>query len=167
MKILTNTPDLLVLDHKSWLLSLGLMAGLLIFLAIGITATMNGEWIFGVMFGGIGTVVWGGCLAVFTKRVQLIFDVRAGQVVARKRSVLGYKQDVYPLDTLRGAKLEESPDKEPDMHRPVLVLDGRPNFPLVSYYTNGSGPRRMVDAINAWVEQRSDPTQLDSAPQTP
>ncbi|WP_432449062.1 hypothetical protein [Aliiroseovarius marinus] len=114
------------------------------------------------MFAGIGGLVWGGCFAVFTKRVQLILDVQAGQIVKRKRSFLGYTQDVYPLDALRAAKLEETRSDGSTMYRPVLVMDGQPNLPVVSYYTNGSGPRRTAEAINGWLDARKSATQLDS-----
>lgn len=167
MKVLTNTQEMLILDHKPWLLSLGMIAGLLIFLAIGGSALLNGELLFGLMFAGIGTVVWGICFMVFAKRVQLILDMEAGQIVKRKRSVLGYAQDVYPLDALRGAELEETRSDGSTMYRPVLVMNGQPNLPVVSYYTNGSGPRRTADAINAWIEAHLSPMQLDSAPRNP
>ncbi|SMR70973.1 hypothetical protein SAMN04488030_0593 [Aliiroseovarius halocynthiae] len=162
MKILTNTPELLVLDHKPWLISLAMMAGMLIFLGVGITAITQGEWVFGLMFGGIGGSVWGICFLVFTKRVQIIFDTHAGQIVKRTRSFFGYAQDVYPLSPLCGAELEETRRDGSSMYRPVLVMTGQPNLPVVSYYTNGSGPRRTTEAVNRWLETRSTPMQLDS-----
>ncbi|WP_424940642.1 hypothetical protein [Aliiroseovarius sp. S253] len=167
MKTLTKTPDLLVLDHKPWLLSLGMIAGLLIFLGIGFNALMDGELVFGLMFAGIGTLTWGVCFVVFAKRVQMIFDTKAGQIVKRKRSVLGYAQDVYPLEDCHGAVLEESRSDGSTTYRPVLVFDGQPNLPVVGYYTNGSGPRRTADAINAWFAERQSPMQLDSDARTP
>jgi hypothetical protein len=167
MKTHTNTPDLLVLDHKPWLLSLSMLVGLLIFLGVGSTALMQGEVLFGLMFSGIGTLAWGGCFLAFSKRVQLIFDARAGQIVKRKRSFFGYAQDVYPLDALCGAELEETRRDGSSMYRPVLVMTGQPNLPVVSYYTNGSGPRRTTEAVNLWLEARQSPMQLDSDPQTP
>ncbi len=128
---------------------------------------MDGEWVFGLMFGGIGTLTWGLCFAVFAKRVQLIFDTRVGQIVKRKRSILGYAQDVYPLGALRGATLEESRSDGSTMYRPVLLMEGQENLPVVSYYTNGSGPRRTADAINEWYKAHQSPMQLDSDPRTP
>lgn len=163
MKPLTNTPDLLVLDHKPWLMSLAMLAGLINFLGVGLNALMEGEILFGVMFSGIGTLAWGGCFLAFSRRVQLIFDARAGQIVKRKRSFFGYAQDVYPLAALRGAELEETRRDGSSMYRPVLVLDGQANLPVVSYYTSGSDPRRTVDAINAWHDARQSPTQLDTS----
>lgn len=167
MKVLTNTQEMLILDHKPWLLSLGLIAGLLTFLAIGGSALLNGEVLFGMMFAGVGIAVWGICFMAFAKRVQVILDMQAGQIVKRKRSVLGYAQDVYPLQALRGAELEETRSDGSTLYRPVLVMDGQPNLPVVSFYTNGFGPHRTADAINAWVEAHLTPMQLDSAPRNP
>ncbi|WP_432449061.1 hypothetical protein [Aliiroseovarius marinus] len=38
MKLSVNTPQMLILDHKPWLLSLGMLAGLLIFVGVGFAA---------------------------------------------------------------------------------------------------------------------------------
>lgn len=167
MKTLMNTPEMLILDHKPWVLSLGMLAGLLIFMGVGIGAMTQGEWLFGLMFAGIGGLTWGGCFLVFAKRVQLIFDTQAGQIVKRKRSFFGYAQDVYPLDAFRGVKIEESRSDGSTTYRPVLMFDGQPDLPVVSYYTNGRQPHRTAQAINGWRDGNPAlASMLDSDPQS-
>ena len=153
MKPTTNTPDMLIIDHKPWLIAAGLVIGVLIYLGIGISAMFSdGQFLFGAMFAVIGTLVFGACFTGFVRRVQVIFDRPANAVVHRRRSVWGYTQEVFALDDLIKARIDEHQSDGTTMYRPVLVFENQPDFPIVVAYDNTRMSHRTVDAVNTWLE---------------
>lgn len=164
MRVIRNTPEQLILANRPWLLGVMLILFILIFVGSGLAMILDGEWpglILAGLGGGIGVIAF----AAFVRRVQVILDRTAGTVTLRRRSVFGYSQVVHRLSHLREAVLEATASsKGGTLYRPVLVLDGGMSagrHPIVQSYTNGSGPQRLTDAVNAWLAL----AQLDSPSQ--
>ena len=159
MKVTRNTPQQLVVEDTPWLLGLFLAAFILLFVGVGIAITLSGE-IFGLIFVLAGGGIGGLCLAVMVERVQVILDRAADTLVIRRRSVFGYAEVRHALADLDRAILEETTgSKGGRLYRPALVLDrgmSAGTHPVVTTYTNTRGPRRLTEAINAWLaEHRS------------
>ena len=89
------------------------------------------------------------------ERLQVIFDRKAGTVTIRRKSLLRYKQVTHALQDVSHAELETTVgSKGTTLARPVLLLTGGMSagrHPLVTAYSNLSGPPKMVAAINAWL----------------
>lgn len=158
MKVTRNTPDQLILSDTPWLIGIMLILFILVFTGAGIAITVSETWaglIFAFFGGGMGVMAF----CVFVRRVQVILDRPADQLLIRRQSVFGYSAVEHSLSDLSHAELESTTSRRKGssstLYRPVLVLSrgmsaGR--HPVVAAYTNGKGPARLVDAVNAWLE---------------
>ncbi|ASM73507.1 MULTISPECIES: hypothetical protein [Roseobacteraceae] len=156
MKVLHDTPDRLILDETPWLIALLLAGFILVFVGSGLFI-MSENLLFGLAFavfgGGIGAVV----MAMLIERLQIIFDRHAGTVTIRRKSMRRYTQVSHNLDNVSHAELETTIGSKGDkLSRPVLVItkgmsEGR--HPLITAYSNLSGPPKIVAAINGWLKQ--------------
>lgn len=156
MKVTRDTPDQLILSHVPWLWGLMIATFTMTFVSVGLALLSGGEimgLLFAVLGGGLGLAAF----AAFVRRVQVILDRAQGHLVIRSRTVFGYTEVIHALSDLDGAVLEETiGSKGGTLYRPTLVLGrgmsaGR--HPIVPSYTNTGGPRRMVQAVNAWLAQ--------------
>ena len=155
MKILRNTPEQLIIEETPWVLGIMLVFFILAFVGPGLFLVTQGELI-GLFFAGVGGGLGAMGLIVFVQRVQVILDTTTDEVIVRRRSVLRYDQVIHPLSQLAEAQLDMTRgSKGTLMTRPVLIFDRGPSaglLPVVSSYTSGEGPRRMVSAINGWLQ---------------
>lgn len=150
MKVTTDTPDLLIVEDRPVILALALTAFILIFIAVGLTVMMAGEWwgiVFALVGGGVGfAAFWG-----FVRRVQVVFHRPEGHVEFRRRNIFGGSR-------LRHARAEVEESRSSDdgpTYRVVLVIEhgqsaGR--YPVTLAYLSGSAHRRVAAAINSWLE---------------
>ncbi|MFK7940235.1 MAG: hypothetical protein AB8B82_12710 [Roseovarius sp.] len=162
MKVTQNTADTLVIDHVPWLLSIGLVLLILLFVGIGLIPLGSDlgpmSWLFSFMFIGVGGGLWLMALELFAKRLQFIFDRQANRISIRRRSVFSRKEVTFRLSRLVETRIEQSmSDSGQPMSRPVLILHSTSKgaattrtVPLHHYYTNGQGPETIVETINAW-----------------
>lgn len=150
MKVTRNHPDQLILENRPWFLALTLGGMMLIFVAVGLGLTFNGDW-FGMFFVVMGLIVPGILFAFMVRRTMVILDRSTGTIELRRKSVMGMKNEEYPLSDLKAARIATNFDVEGDTHRCELEMaQGKP-IPLTIVYTNGSGPWRAADAINGWL----------------
>ncbi len=150
-----NTPNQLIIADVPWLIGAMLIAFILIFVGAGFAMLADGEWwgiLFGLFGGGMGAIAF----VLFVRRVQIIFDRANDSIVVRRRSVFGYSQAKLKLSDLDRAILEHSTNSDGDhVERPTLVFGGGPkagHFPIVDAYTNTGGPKRLVNAVNDWLD---------------
>lgn len=155
MKVTRNTPEQLIVADNPWIIGALLIAFILVFVAIGVGLILNGEW-FGLLFAGIGGGLGFAAFAAFVRRVQVILDRPTDTILIRSRSLFGYKQVQHDLSNLSRAVLESTSSSDGGtLYRPALVLDkgmSTGTHPIVEAYTNTRGPRRLVDAINSWLD---------------
>ncbi|KIC12420.1 hypothetical protein RA19_01965 [Leisingera sp. ANG-M1] len=170
MKITRSTPEQLILADTPWLIGIMLVFFILTFAGAGLGMLSQGGdliWpglIFTLVGGGMGALAF--CL--FVRRVQVIFDRPGGRIVIRRQSVFGYSETEHRLADLSHAEVETTPSRREGrtrtLYRPVLVLDGGMSagcHPVVQAFTNGRGPQRLADAINAWLPADT-PETVDS-----
>ncbi|MEZ5721895.1 MAG: hypothetical protein R3D59_09655 [Paracoccaceae bacterium] len=88
MKILTDTPDLLIVEDRPVVLALALIGFILMFVGAGLAMILAGEW-WGILFalggGGMGFVAFW----AFVRRVQVVFHRPDGYVELRRRNRFG------------------------------------------------------------------------------
>lgn len=174
MKITRNTPGQLILADTPWFIGIALTLFILAFVGAGLGAASTGGeslW-FGLGFAAMGGGMGFAAFCLFVRRVQVILDRPGGRIVIRRQSVFGYSQVEHHLADLSHAEVESttsrSQGRSRTLYRPVLVLDsgmsaGR--HPVAEAYTNGRGPHRLAEAINAWLPAAG-PAKVDSGGQS-
>ncbi|QDI77293.1 MULTISPECIES: hypothetical protein [Leisingera] len=151
MKATHNTPERLILDDTPWFIGIAPARLILAFAGAGLDAASTG-----------GETLWFGpgfaAFCLFVRRVQVILDRPGGSIVIRRQSVFGSSQVEHFLADLSRAEVESATSRSEGRTRtlfsPVLVLDGglsADRHPVVEAYTNGGGPHRLAEAINAWL----------------
>lgn len=163
MKVTRNTPDQLIISDQPWMMGLSMTATTLLFVGAGLFMLFDGDasgWLFALGGGAMGALGF----ALLVRRTQVIFDRPGDLVTLRQRSVFGYSERTRPLSSVERAVVENSQASDSNNHRPALVMkpgSEERRLPLVTVYTNASGPKLMVDAINGWL------ASLDSSTSRP
>jgi hypothetical protein len=149
MKVTRNTRDILIVEDRPLLITLVL--GFFFFASIaGILAGLAGGELFVAVFFGFFAAFLSIFIFVFVRRVQLIFDRPNDTLTFRNRSLKNYEQVVRDLSGLSHAITEGGETK-----RSVLVFDkgmSEGHHPVTAYATSGPAPKRITDAINAWLK---------------
>lgn len=153
MKIITNTPDQLILENRPLWLAIFVTGFALLFVAIGL-AILGPEPATGVAFV-LGGLFFGVVFNMaFIRRTQLILDAPRTRVELRRRSWFGYKRWTWDLKYLERAVLETSRSGDTDTHRAALIINGGMDegvHPITLVYSSGRGAQRAKDAINNWL----------------
>ncbi|MEP3346831.1 MAG: hypothetical protein ABJN34_09350 [Litoreibacter sp.] len=157
MKITRNNPEQLIIENRPWVVSLGLVAGGLVFLGIGLMIVLNGE-LLGLTFMG-GSLLPFGMLFIFARRVQVLFLRTEGKLVFQRRSLLGSTKVEHQLNEISEAIVQTSHgtgDSGPT-HRVALVFsEGQSagTHPLTMSYDNFSNHDQTASTINLWLARK-------------
>ncbi len=155
MKVTTDTTDLLIVENRPVLLAIALTLFILVFVAVGLTVTMAGEW-WGILFALFGGGIGFAAFWAFVRRVQVVFHRPEAYVEFRRRTLFGGSRVRHGLAEIDRAEIEESRSSDSGpTYRVVLVIDrgqsvGR--HPVTLAYSSGSSHTRVAAAINAWLE---------------
>lgn len=158
MKVTRSTNTQLIVEDRPLLVTLALGFFFMTTATVMIAVFATGEILLGFFLMAF-TAFIGIFIAVFVRRVQVIFDRTAGTITFRSRSLWGYREVVHDLANLSHAKTEGY-----DTMRSVLVLTSgmsAGDHPVTTYSTSGPGPKRLTKAINDWLEQTA---PVDSSP---
>lgn len=161
MKVIHRSDTLLMLEDRPWLVGILMIAMALVFAFGGMALVGAGEILGGILTGllGVGVPLLLG--AIFVQRVRLTLDRETGLVTRTRRSVLGLTQESYPLHRLKTARVDASTDSDRTTYRMELCLvDPLETVPFTTYYTSGKRPQRVADAVEAWLQPASRPTDL-------
>lgn len=155
MKVITNTPDLLVVEDRPVLIALLLIGFILVFLAVGLGLLLAGEWL-GLVFalggGGAGFLAFWG----FVRRVQVVFHRPGAYVEFRRRNIFRGARVRHALGEINRAEVEENRSSDGATYRVVLVVpEGQSagRHPVTLAYSSGRSHARAAEAINTWLEQ--------------
>lgn len=155
MKLVTDTPDLLIVEDRPILLALGLIVFILAFVGAGLAITLAGEWwglLFALFGGGMGFVAFW----AFVRRVQLVLHRPEGYAELRRRNLFGGTRVRHLLTEIDRAEIEESRSSDSGTtYRVVLVIPAGQSagrHPVTLAYSSGRGHHRAAEAINAWLE---------------
>ncbi len=170
MKIISNTPDELILESRPILGGVLLIIGALVITFVGMKVIGAGNTGAGIAILIVGLGV---CLAMFWAfiRYEAIRFSRPDAVVQfRSRSLSGRKSEDIPLSMVTAAVVETSMvtstssskgrgrkrKTQTRTYRTALALrdPGATKRPLTFYYTSNEKPSHQArDAINAWLAQ--------------
>lgn len=149
MKVTENTPDLLVVEYRPVLMSLGLIAFIIGFIVFGLLIWQDGETLKAITVTLLGVVCGGIGFGAFVRRAQAVFHRPEGWVELRNRSIFGTKRVRHDLSEVSRAIVEELSDTA----RVTLVFDkgqsaGR--HPITTIYASGD-KQKVADTINDWL----------------
>ena len=160
MKVKQNTPDLLILEERPWLLAVVLMAGGLAFLGAGLAAAIDGQMI-GLLFVFF-SLIWWGVLYLFVQRTQVVFNGLDGWVEIRSKTLLGYSKTRHDIAEIERAIYQSMSSDGGKTHRVALVVPNGQSagiHPVTRAYTGGGSAMIASNAINTWLTSfRSDQT---------
>lgn len=150
VKVIHETPEMLVLEDIPWLLGIGLIAFTLVPIGIGIAMVMSGE------FWGLAVALGGGSFAalffaVFVRRTRLVLDRPGDRAELKRRTVLGTKVWEWQLSEIDRAVSESSYSDGSTTYRPALTFKKGGAQAINPVYSNGRGTSRAVTAINGWL----------------
>lgn len=154
MKVIHRSDQLLVIEDRPWVIGILMVVMALVFLFGSFKLFEAGQG-----FGGLMMLLVGGGVplligALMVRRVRLTFDRGSGTLTRISRSVRGLTCDSFPLNRLQQAQLGVSTDSDGTTYRTELRLQAPvETVPFTSYYTSGSRPSEIVDAVNDWLTQ--------------
>lgn len=169
MKIVEQSQERLVIEIRPIALAIMCIAFFLLFLVLGFGSSL----LVPTLGGWLGFPAWmtstklpsGSSshlvgyfsvvpllLAIFLlKTRRLTFDRTTSQITAAARGIFGTTVKTYPLSAFAGAVLTSHRSKNSHTYRANLSFtDGTGPIKVTPYSTSGSGPSRMVSAINQW-----------------
>lgn len=158
MKVIHRSETLLMIEDRPWLIGIMMILMALGFLVGSMVMFSTGLILGGVLMGliGVGVPLLIGALMV--RRVRLTFDRGAGRLIRVSRTVMGLTREDFALDRLDGAHVALSRSDNSTTYRMELRLrDPDQTVPFTTYYTSGSRPEQMAEAVNDWLRLRDGP----------
>ncbi len=156
MRIVTNSPDRLMLEEKPWLLGVIIAAAILIFVMMALLMLGDSIWMGLAMFLGAG--LFGAAFVVFVRRVVVIFDRSAGAVVIRSVGVLGQSEQTLALADIAGVEVEttiststQSGRRSSSKTHRATLLTRQGKVPLTEVYSGGNGAADAAQAVKGWL----------------
>lgn len=158
MKVRHNTPDLLIVEARPWILGVLFAAGAVGFFGAGVVQLVA------LNIAGLGLIAGGAFMMlffyIFVRRVQVVFHRPEGWVEIRQRTIRRYDRVRHDLAEVERAMVQtsNSGDGGPT-HRVALVIpegQSKGRHPLTNYYTGGSGAERVAKVINGWLDSALD-----------
>jgi len=156
MKVISNTPDQLILLDKPWMSGIAVTTAAFAVFA-GWTFSSGASFADPVqLFRELAVILLVSAVLVLStvRRLQIILDRTSDTFTIRRRTMLGHEERVLLLSDFRIAEMREYETKNRTTFRPFLHFvhaDGTNSIPLsafASWY-----PKRMHDAfdeLNAW-----------------
>ncbi len=152
MKIVTDTPQLLVLDDRPWILGIGMGAGVLAFVYAALQEVWDGNW--GGLGFLLGAVAFLGAMAVFVRRTQVVANAAEGWIELRSRTILGYTAVRHQIGEVERAIVETQRGDDSDTHRVTLIIpegESAGRHPVTPVYSSGDGAHLAAKALNVWL----------------
>ncbi|WP_156317393.1 hypothetical protein [Cypionkella psychrotolerans] len=162
MKLVSSSPDRLVLRKRPVLMGIGIAAAMLLFAAIWLAKFFSNDHsdltVLALLFGLFGVV-----FIVFVRQEVAVFDRPSNSLTLRSIGVLGAREQSRPLAEVTKAVLETSANdgdsRAGPSHRAVLSFTSGPPLPLSAIFRSGSEAKTAVQQINTWLNQKTGQTQ--------
>ncbi|WP_138421652.1 hypothetical protein [Maritimibacter alexandrii] len=154
MKVITHTPDLLIVEDRPVFIAIMLIVFTLVFLGAGLGILAAGEW-WGLIFAGLGGGMGLLFFAIFVRRVQVVFHRPDRYVEFRRKNVFRALKVRHDLRDVSRAIVERNRSSEGGTtYRVTLVFDTGESaglHPITFAYSSGSGHANAARAINEWL----------------
>ena len=162
MKLVSSSPDRLVLRARPVLIGIGVACAMLLFAAIWLAKFFSDDYsdllALALLFGLFGLV-----FIFFVRQEVAVFDRPSNTLTLRSIGVLGAREQFRPLDEVTKAVLETSANdgdsKAGPSYGAVLNFTFGPPLPLSAIFRSGSDAKTAVQQINTWLNQKSGQSQ--------
>ena len=162
MKVIRNTPEQLILEHRPWFWSVMFAIAFLGLIVGWWVVVQNQNWhALPVLIIGTPLITLG---LFVVERWQLILDRSQDRITIRRRTISNYHTQTYALPDLQCARLETVKETgEAAVHRVLLHVADPDNKeqPLSAVYQGGSDAAEMVSTITLWLGVKTS-SPLDS-----
>ena len=157
MKLLSSTPERLVLRARPVILGIGLACAMLLFAAIWLAKFFSEDHseltALALLFGLFAVV-----FMVFVRQEVAVFDRPSNTLTLRSVGVFGAREQFRPLAEVTKAVLQTAPtdsdSKGGPCQRAALNFSSGPPLPLSGTYSSGPSADQAVKAINLWLNPR-------------
>lgn len=164
MRIVRNTPELLILRDRAVFPVLAVLVIAAVFAGLGCVAALYGEdaasRLAGLVFAALSVPLIG-FAAIIAREHTHVFDRRSGTLLRRMRRLVGPGEErAIPLDSVRGVEiLVQRVVADPDTYGIELVIEPGPGdlperLPLRNYMAS-TDPADLRAAIEHWLAARS------------
>lgn len=155
MRIVTQTPERLVIEHRPRSLMLLIAALSVVLLAIGVELALSGCGFVGLLVALLGLVGAGAVQFEFLSHSSVTFDRASGIVCILWQDEAGEMRRDVPLSAIHGAQMQRIRSHEgPAIDRVALVTGGKP-VPLTRAFHDSAAPTQITAAINDWISGRT------------
>jgi len=147
MKIVKNTPSLLLLEDRPITLSIGVWLIAVILLTSALGRAIDGGGATGLVTTlglGTGAIAW-----YFFPFQRITFDRATGEMHRRVARITGARSSVLSFTNIKSAAGQGNWAEGTRMERIVLLTDDDA-YPL-EFGFSGTSRKEQVDAINAWL----------------
>ena len=152
MKIIHQSESQLVIEDRPWLIGILMIIMAVAFLGGSLLFFSQGEFLGGVIMGGVGVGVPLLIGILMVQRVRLTFDRSNGLLTRTRKSVFGLTQTQYSLHRLLRAYTGVSHGDDGPTYRMELQLnDPDETVPFTTYHTSGGKPAQLVSSVNEWL----------------
>lgn len=160
MRMVRQTPAVLELVHRPFLLAAALAMGAAALLLVGLWNLAAAAWVKAGVAIISGLVVAGPALWFGAERISVVFDARRGTCTIDTQRLNGAQSETFELDQIKEAMLEthKAPGHGAGAHRVVLRLvhgSSQDKRPLTAGYSGGHAARDLAARINSWLATRS------------
>jgi hypothetical protein len=156
MKIVTDTPDRLVLHDRPLAVGIMLVGTMLLMAAAGLATLFSGNWPAGLMLLA-GAGVFYVPFAVFVAQTVAVFDRPTGTGVLRRTSTRRQTEDSFPLAAIRTVRLDRRERRGNNGRRTVRLArialhltDGR-TLHLPEAHVGGPAVPAAAEALQRWL----------------
>ena len=157
MKLVSSSPDRLVLRARPVVMGIGLAAAMLLFAAIWLAKYLSDDHsdltALALLFA-----LFGLAFIVFVRQEVAVFDRPSNTLTLRSVGVLGAREQSRPLAEVNRAVLETSANdgdsRAGPSYRAVLNFISGPPLPLSAIFRSGSDAKTAVQQINTWLNQK-------------
>lgn len=157
MKLVSSSPDRLVLRARPVIMGIGLAAVMLLFAAIWLAKYLSDDHsdltALALLFA-----LFGLAFIVFVRQEVAVFDRPSNTLTLRSVGVFGAREQFRPLAEVTKAVLEtardDSDSKGGYCQRAVLNFTSGPPLPLSAIFRAGSDAKTAVQQINTWLNQK-------------
>ena len=164
MRIICNTPDLLIVRDRSVFGTLAVLTIGFVFAGLGSGAAVYGDdqttRLAGTAFAGISVLIFAFAVAIARESLH-VFDRRGGMLHRRVRSLIAPKEErAIPLSRVLGAEIAVNREiADPDTFRiDLLVLPehgGDPKLLPLRDYMSSDDPTAVHAELERWLAVRT------------
>ena len=157
MKLVSASPDRLVLRARPVVMGIGLAAAMLLFAAIWLAKYFSNDHsdltALALLFA-----LFGLAFVIFVRQEVAVFDRPSNTLTLRSVGVFGAREQFRPLAEVTKAVLETASDngdsKGGPCQRAVLNFTSGPPLPLSAIFRSGSDAKTSLQQINTWLNQK-------------